>query len=128
MMAHYDRCAQRWQVSVVAPSAHKNNKETKVKFMIVRTQMERKLIEALAPTRLDITDDSHRHAGHGGHHPEGESHFSVQIVSAAFDGKGQVARQRMVYALLAEELRDRVHALALTTLTPDEDARRIVSR
>jgi len=48
----------------------------------------------------------------------------VQIVSAAFEGKGQVARQRQVYALLAEEMQGRVHALALTTLTPDEAAKR----
>ena len=92
--------------------------------MLVRNEMERKLVEGLAPTRLTITDDSRRHHGHGGAHPEGESHFSVEVVSAAFDGKSQVARQRMVYALLATEMSNRVHALALTTLSPAEDAKR----
>lgn len=92
--------------------------------MLVRTQIERKLVEALAPVRLDIQDESHRHRGHGGANPEGESHFAIEIVSLAFDGKPLVARQRMVHALLADELRSRVHALTLSTLTPTEDARR----
>ncbi len=88
--------------------------------MVIRQRMETKLREALQPVRLDIIDDSHRHAGHGGAHPEGESHFHIQIVSAAFTGKSRVARQRLVYEVLAEELRERVHALTLETLSPDE--------
>lgn len=92
--------------------------------MLVRRAMEDKLRAAFAPTRLDITDDSHRHAGHGGARPEGETHFSVKIVSTAFAGQNRVTRQRAVYAALAQELETRVHALALTTLTPEEDAAR----
>jgi len=88
--------------------------------MVIRQRMETKLRAALQPVRLDIIDDSHRHAGHGGAHPEGESHFHIQIVSAAFTGKSRVARQRLVYEVLAEELRERVHALTLETLSPDE--------
>ncbi|HJO98107.1 MAG TPA: BolA family protein, partial [Rhodospirillales bacterium] len=53
--------------------------------------------------------------------PEGESHFRVEVVSAAFANKPRVERQRMVYAILAEELSSGIHALALKTLTPDED-------
>lgn len=92
--------------------------------MQVRNAMEDKLRAAFAPSRLVITDDSHRHAGHGGARPEGETHFTVEIVSAAFAGQGRVTRQRAVYAALAHELETRVHALALTTLTPEEDAKR----
>jgi BolA protein len=92
--------------------------------MSVKDSMERKLMDGLAPSRLDIVDDSHRHAGHAGSRPGGESHFTVQIVSAAFEGKGQVSRQRLVYALLADEMQAVIHALALTTLTPDEASRR----
>ena len=80
-----------------------------------------KLSQGLHPTRLDIIDESHRHAGHAGARPEGESHFQVAIVSAAFTGQSRVARQRLVYGLLAEELRTDIHALSLTTLTPEED-------
>lgn len=89
----------------------------------IRTSMETKLRTALAPARLDIIDESHRHAGHGGADPRGESHFRIEIVSAAFAGKNRVARQRMVYELLAQELAERVHALSLSTLTPEEDAK-----
>jgi BolA protein len=80
-----------------------------------------KLSAGLQPTRLDIVDESHRHAGHAGARSEGESHFQVAIVSSAFAGQSRVARQRLVYGLLAEELRTDIHALSLVTLTPDED-------
>ena len=86
------------------------------------TRMRTKLTEALQPTRLDIIDDSHRHAGHAGADPLGETHFNITIVSAAFDGKSRVARQRMVYDVVVQELKERVHALGLKTLTPAEDA------
>lgn len=79
------------------------------------------LTAALQPTRLAVHDDSHRHAGHHGARPEGETHFRVEIVSAAFAGQTRVARQRRVYGLLADELAGGVHALQLTTLAPDED-------
>ena len=80
-----------------------------------------KLTAALAPTRLMVVDESHQHVGHTGHRPEGETHFRVEIASAAFAGKNRVERQRMVYAALAEELSAGLHALALKTVTPDED-------
>jgi BolA protein len=89
--------------------------------MHVAERIRLKLVQGLQPTRLDIHDESHRHAGHSGARPEGETHFHVEIVSTAFAGQSRVARQRQVYALLAEELSGPVHALALTTLTPDED-------
>jgi BolA protein len=89
--------------------------------MKVADIMRDKLTAAFAPQRLQIVDESHRHAGHAGARPEGETHFNVEIVSAAFAGRSRVERQRLVYGTLAEELRERVHALALKTLTPDED-------
>jgi len=89
-------------------------------------RIERKLTEALAPERLTIEDDSHRHAGHAGAHPDGgaETHFNVEVISQSFDGQSRVARQRHVYSLLADELKERVHALSLVTLTPNEAAQR----
>ncbi len=88
----------------------------------VQAAIQRKLSEALAPSRLDIVDDSARHAGHAGARPEGESHFTVEIASAQFAGLSRVARQRLVHKALADELRTDVHALALKTVTPEEDA------
>lgn len=86
----------------------------------VADKLRGKLLESFAPERLDIVDDSSRHAGHRPEHPEGESHFNVTIVSAAFEGLGRVERQRRVYAVLAEELAGPVHALQLTALAPGE--------
>jgi BolA protein len=88
--------------------------------MSVADTMARKLTVRFAPTRLEIVDDSHRHAGHAGARPGGETHFSVTLVSAVFVGMGRVARQRLVYETLAAELAGGVHALALTTLAPGE--------
>jgi len=90
----------------------------------VQAAIRRKLSEALVPTRLDIVDDSARHAGHVGARPEGETHFNVEIVSTRFAGLSRVARQRLVYGVLADELRTDVHALALKTATPEEDSGR----
>jgi BolA protein len=92
--------------------------------MSVAETIRRKLTDRLAPIRLDNLDESHRHAGHAGARPEGETHFAVTIVSAAFTGLGRVARQRLVYQTLADELAGRVHALSLTTLAPDEPSSR----
>ncbi len=89
--------------------------------MAVAETIERKLTEALAPQRLKIVDDSEKHKGHAGYREGGETHFSVEVVSAAFAGQNRVARQRRVYEILAAELADRVHALQLKTLTPEED-------
>lgn len=80
-----------------------------------------KLRRSLTPTRLDIVDDSARHAGHAGSRPGGETHFRVEIVSAAFAGKSRVERHRLVNAVLADELAGPVHALQVKTLTPEED-------
>ena len=91
--------------------------------MSVADTIRTKLTERLATIRLDIVDESYRHAGHEGARPGGETHFSVTIVSAAFVGQTRVARQRLVYQTLTEELATRVHALSLTTLTPNEDNR-----
>jgi BolA protein len=91
--------------------------------MSVADTIRRKLTDRFAPARLVIEDESHHHAGHEGARSGGETHFSVTIVSAHFSGQSRVARQRLVYETLSEELSTRVHALSLTTLTPDEDKR-----
>jgi len=79
-----------------------------------------KLTEAFSPTRLEIADDSDRHAGHAGATPGGESHFNVLIEAAAFAGLSKVVRQRLVYKALAVELAGPVHALSVKALAPGE--------
>ncbi len=91
--------------------------------MSVAETVRRKLSEKFAPLRLDIIDESHRHAGHAGASPEGETHFAVTVISPVFQGLSRVARQRLVYETLADELATRIHALSLTTLAPGEDSR-----
>ena len=86
----------------------------------VAARMRSKLEAALAPTLLEIDDDSAKHAGHAGAREGGESHFSARIVSAVFAGKSRVDRQRLVHAILADELAGLVHALALRLKAPGE--------
>ena len=87
---------------------------------LIAKKLAEKLTEAFLPLILDIVDDSARHAGHGGAAPGGETHFNIAITSAAFSGVGRVARQRMVYRVLAAELAGPVHALSLIARAPGE--------
>ena len=89
--------------------------------MRVANAIEKKLTTAFKPVRLSVTDESHKHRGHAGARPEGESHFRVEIVSDSFGGLSRIERQRLVYEALAEEMSKDIHALALKSLTPDED-------
>lgn len=84
----------------------------------VGTQIKDKLSRAFKPQTLDVIDESHLHAGHAGSHPDGESHFRVKIVSEAFAGKSRVDTHRMVNETLREDLKSRVHALAIQASAP----------
>jgi len=96
--------------------------------MSIIPEIERKLRTGLAPSHLEIIDESHRHAGH--HHVEhghetyfdgsGETHLRIRIVSPAFAGKGRVDRHRAVTLLLADEFAGGLHALAIEAAAPDE--------
>ena len=89
--------------------------------MNMAEKIRRKLEEGFAPVRLDVVDESDLHDGHAGAREGGETHYRVELVSAVFAGQSRIDRQRGVYAVLAEELAGRVHALALTLRTPEED-------
>ena len=88
--------------------------------MSITERINKKLTEGLTPTVLEVVDESAKHKGHGGWREGGETHYHVTVVADAFEGKSRVDRQRMVYALLSDEMAERVHALALTTKTPGE--------
>ena len=87
----------------------------------VAAEMLRRLNLALSPTRMELTDDSEQHRGHGGYNPAGESHFSLRVESAAFAGKNRVQRQRMIYAALGELMDQRVHALSIRATAQGEE-------
>lgn len=86
----------------------------------VATEIKQRLVAGLAPTRLQLDDQSDRHIGHAGHDGRGESHFALLIESAVFTGLNRVARQRAVYAALGDLMRERVHALTIKALAPGE--------
>ena len=87
----------------------------------VATEMLARLHSALSPARIELTDDSEQHRGHGGYNPAGESHFSLRIESASFTGRNRVQRQRLVYAALGELMHERVHALSIRATAPGEE-------
>ena len=80
--------------------------------------LEAKLQAVFKPLELAIIDESSQHQGHAGERPDGESHFRVKIVAAAFQGKSRVEQHRMINTVLAAELRERVHALAIEASAP----------
>jgi BolA protein len=88
--------------------------------MSVHDVIAEKLTKAFAPESLRVEDESHRHAGHAGHRPGGESHFRVYIVADAFKGKSRLERHRMINESLAAELKGGVHALAIHASAPGE--------
>ena len=86
----------------------------------ITNEMTRILAAAFAPTRLAVINDSAKHRGHSGDDGSGESHFTVEIESAAFAGVSRVERQRMVNRALGDIPGQRVHALAIKATAPNE--------
>ncbi len=84
--------------------------------MLIHTSIEQKLLQAFQPVFLDVVNESHMHSVA----PGSESHFKVVIVTPAFDGMRLLQRHRAVNAVVAEELAEKIHALALHTYTPSE--------
>ena len=88
--------------------------------MTLEMQMREKLMVGLRPTRLDLVNESHLHAGHQSSPGTGESHFRLLVVSDVFTGKSRVERHRVVNDLLSDELKGGVHALAIKACAPGE--------
>ncbi len=85
-----------------------------------KARLEAVLIRAFNPTRLEIEDDSSRHAGHAGAHDGGETHYTVTIISDNFTGLSRVERSRMVHDVLAQEFSTGLHALSMILRSPLE--------
>ena len=83
------------------------------------TQLIEQKLAALQPSRLELSDDSARHAGHAGA-KGGGGHYSLTIVSPQFSGKNTVARHRLIYAALGSMMQQQIHALAIRAYAPDE--------
>jgi BolA protein len=108
---------------MAAPSRRVLVTEEDCGIVSVKSRIEQKLTEAFHPEILKVVDESHLHKGHAGHRPGGETHFRVSLVSQSFAGKGRVERHRMVNSVLAEELAEGVHALAVHPSAPGESQR-----
>jgi len=91
--------------------------------MSIEQSIREKLTAAFAPEVLQVVNESDHHAGHAGSPGTGESHFNVKVVSEAFADKSRLERHRMVNDVLADELSGKIHALAITALSPEESAR-----
>lgn len=81
--------------------------------MSVKARIEEKLTQVFAPASLNVTDESHLHAGHSGWKESGETHFRVEITTSEFADMSRLARHRAINECLAEELQNSVHALAI---------------
>ena len=88
--------------------------------MNMREIITEKLTEAFKPQSLRVEDESHKHEGHAGHRPGGETHFRVYIVSESLRGKSRIDRHRMINTALTRELEGGVHALAIHASAPGE--------
>ncbi|MFT7574955.1 MAG: BolA protein [Alphaproteobacteria bacterium] len=88
--------------------------------MSLENEIRTKLMIALEPTRLDVVNESELHAGHRSSPGTGESHFRLIVVSPRFTGVSRVGRHRLINEALAEELKGRLHALAVHAHAPDE--------
>ncbi|HEX8528307.1 BolA family protein [Allosphingosinicella sp.] len=86
----------------------------------VAREIAQRLEAALAPSRLEVINDSEQHRGHGGYDGSGESHFTVVVEAEAFRGMSRLERQRAVNDALAELLKERVHALAILARAPSD--------
>jgi BolA protein len=84
------------------------------------SRIETAIQAAFPGASVTVEDDSHRHAGHAGARPGGETHYSLQVVSDRFSGLGRLARSRAVHAALEAEFSGGLHALSLRLLTPEE--------
>lgn len=87
--------------------------------MSVESEIRTRLA-ALDPVRLELVDESARHAGHAGARPGGNTHWKLELISMKFSGLSSVARHRLVYAALGDLMHNPIHALAITASTPDE--------
>jgi BolA protein len=86
----------------------------------MKQRIKSKILQSMSVEFLEVSDVSHHHVGHAGWRDDGETHFKIKLVSSSFIGMNQIARHRMIYAILAAELQDKIHALQLQLETPEE--------
>lgn len=88
--------------------------------MSIESRIREKLMVALEPIRLDVENESEKHAGHRSSPGTGESHFRILVVAEKFKGVSRLNRHRMINEILEDELSGKIHALAVSAFAPDE--------
>ena len=89
----------------------------------MRSRITEKLARGLQPILLEVVNESALHKGHAGDDGSGETHFHVKVVSSVFEGVGRIERQRMVFALISEEMASGIHALSISAIPASEYGR-----
>jgi BolA protein len=89
-------------------------------YPTMREIIQQKLMAELHPTALEVVDESHKHAGHAGARPGGNTHFRIHMVSEAFSSLSHLERHRLVHDILKDELAHTIHALSLNLKSPYE--------
>ena len=110
--------SERWRRPATAAEASADPPTGTSKAQDVAVIVHERLA-ACRPLRLELTDDSARHAGHAGA-LGGGGHYRLLVVSAQFTGKSALARHRLVYDTLGDLMQCRIHALSIRALTPEE--------
>ncbi len=109
----------RLVVRNIAGSNYIGSMQTESKGPVAQ-EIEKRLMAALSPSKLSVINDSAKHHGHAGDDGSGESHFTVEIESASFDGQSRLNRQRMVNNALGDLMQEKVHAMAIKATAPGE--------
>ncbi len=86
----------------------------------MKSRITEKLARGLQPILLEVVNESALHKGHAGDDGSGETHFHVKVVSSVFEGVGRIERQRMVFALISEEMAGGIHAISISAAPPSE--------
>jgi len=84
--------------------------------MSIKERVEEKLTENFSPEELQVIDESHKHEGHAGSRPEGETHFKIIIKSHHFDDLARVKAHKLIFDALKQEMDERIHALSIKIL------------
>ena len=86
------------------------------RLKLIRSALE----DHLAPSKLELYDESDQHVGHAGA-KSGKGHFRICVVSQAFTGLSQINRQKLVYKALGDLMESDIHALSMSTVAPEEN-------
>lgn len=81
--------------------------------MNIKDEIIRRLEKEFDVTLLNVKDESHKHEGHAGYRPGGQTHFRIELISSDFKGMSHIKKQRMIYHILDDLMKTKIHALSM---------------